>query len=142
MRLGFPIFTVSSQNAAVSKTQLLRHECSAIGTARPLRKFELQQQPSYLLIATPGFDKRAERVLQPLGGWSSTQEVGRPPFSVDHQNNTTVIYGLRRKIGVITSSLVPKTVLLTTLCSHHDSHFQTAGVSFQSCQVSFQLAGV
>eukprot|EP00955_Chlamydomonas_euryale_P075928 362504-Chlamydomonas_euryale.AAC.5 len=56
--LALPIFVASLQNAAVSKTQSLSHECSAIGTARPLRKFELQQQPSYLLIATPGMHAR------------------------------------------------------------------------------------
>eukprot|EP00955_Chlamydomonas_euryale_P112502 366132-Chlamydomonas_euryale.AAC.7 len=30
----------------------------AIGTACPLRKFELQRQPSYLRIATPGMHAR------------------------------------------------------------------------------------
>eukprot|EP00955_Chlamydomonas_euryale_P041670 352075-Chlamydomonas_euryale.AAC.2 len=39
--------------------------------------------------------KGTERVLKPLRGWSATEEVGRPPFSVDHRNHTTVIYGLR-----------------------------------------------
>eukprot|EP00955_Chlamydomonas_euryale_P084723 364000-Chlamydomonas_euryale.AAC.3 len=81
------------------------------------------QQPSYLLIATPRMNARhprrankqrdsvgkgAERVLKPLGGWSATEEVGRPPFSVDHRNYTTLIYGSWRKIGVIAYTLVPK----------------------------------
>eukprot|EP00955_Chlamydomonas_euryale_P108591 365861-Chlamydomonas_euryale.AAC.19 len=111
--LALPSFIVSSQNAAVSKTQLLSHECSAIGTGLPLRMFELQQQPLCLLNATPGVGKGAERVLKLLGGCSASQEVGRPPFSVDHRNYTTVIYSLWRKIGVITYALVPKTVLTT-----------------------------
>eukprot|EP00955_Chlamydomonas_euryale_P084012 363913-Chlamydomonas_euryale.AAC.14 len=49
--LASPSFIVSSQNAAVSKTQSLSNKCSAIGTGLPLRKFE---QPSYLLNVIPG----------------------------------------------------------------------------------------
>eukprot|EP00955_Chlamydomonas_euryale_P097392 365072-Chlamydomonas_euryale.AAC.10 len=101
MRLGLPSFIVSSRNGAVSKTQSLSQKVSAIGDALPLCTFELQQQPSYLLNATPSmhadahdvqtssatrFGKGVGHVLKPLAGWPATPEVGQPPFSVDHRN--------------------------------------------------------
>eukprot|EP00955_Chlamydomonas_euryale_P067338 359821-Chlamydomonas_euryale.AAC.7 len=122
--LALPIFIVSSQNAAVSKTRSLRVQCDWYCSSASQVCLVSLQQPSYLLIATLDVGKGAERVLKPLGGWSATEEVGRPPFSVDHRNYTTVIDGLRRFLLEIATVLGASGATVQGMTIQGDNNFE------------------